>query len=122
MAKVTKIHQNKQPVRRHFLGEWLEFKGIEPMELVALLNDPERSMEFSEIDKSQVYRWIDGQMPQPRSQLRIAAALGFEEDPGKLMRDPYLDWMSDFFRGRDADELRRIRTTLETAFPRKKAG
>ena len=94
MAKVSKIHQSKQPVRRHYLAEWLEARSLKPMDLVELLNDPERSSEFTEIDKTQVYRWLRGQLPHPGTQLRIASVLGFEGEPEKLMQHPSIDWLS----------------------------
>ncbi len=120
MTKPTKIHQNKQPIRRHFIAEWLEAKDMTPVELLEALNDPDRSSEYQFIDKSQVYRWLKGQLPQPAMQERIAAALGFEDDPGALLRPPEMDWISDFFKERSLDELQKIRTVLETAFPRVK--
>lgn len=121
MAKLTRIHQNKQPIRRHYLPEWLEAKGLKPMDLVNLLNDPDRPMELGEIEKSQVYRWIDGQMPGPANQKRIMGAL--EEEPDALMRHPIIDeWAGKFFRDRNMDELQRIKNTLEMAFPKRDAG
>lgn len=122
MAKETRIHQNKQPIRRHFIAEWMEEKDISPVELLELLNDPDRSSEYPEIDKSQVYRWLKGQLPQPAMQKRIAAALGFDDDPGALLRPPEMDWISEFFKERSLDELQKIRTVLETAFPRVASG
>lgn len=118
MAKITKIHQNKQPVRRHYIAEWLEAKGMTPMDLLDALNHPDRPMEFSEIDKSQVYRWIGGQLPQPRTQARIAGVLGFEDDAGKLLQSPDADWMNEFFENRSREELERIKLMLQAAFPR----
>lgn len=117
MANVSRIHQNKRPVRRHFIAEWLEARGMSPPELLEVLNDPERSMEHTEVDKSQVYRWLKGQMPHPGMQVRIALALGLD-DPGKLLRPPEADWISEFFENRSREELERIRKTLEAAFPR----
>lgn len=118
MSKLTTIHQNKQPIRRHYLAEWLEEKDMSPTELLELLNDPERSSEFPFIDKSQVYRWLKGQLPQAPMQLRIAAALGFEGQPEKLLQPPEFGWIKDFFDGRSREEVARIRDTLTVAFPR----
>lgn len=118
MAKITKIHQNKRTVRRHFLAEWLEARNMKPMDLVELLNDPDRSADFAEVDKAQVYRWLKGQMPQAAMQMRIAAALGFEDDPTKFLRPPEADWVMDFFEGRSREELERMKTMLQAAFPK----
>lgn len=122
MPNVTKIHQGKQPVRRHFLGEWLEAKHMTVAELLEGLNDSDRFSELGYISKSQVYRWMKGQMPNPSMQKRIALALGFEDDPSKLLSSPEIDWMYDFLRDRSEDELRRIKATLESAFPKSEAG
>jgi len=89
-----------------------------PAELLEVLNDPERSSSFTSVDKSQVYRWIKGQMPNPMMQARIAAALGSEDDPSIILRPPEMDWMSDFFRDRSREELERMKTMLEAAFPK----
>lgn len=122
MSKVTKIHQSKQPVRRHFLGEWLEARELTPPALLELLNDPDRANEYGEVDKSQVYRWLKGQLPQPHMQIRLAAVLGFEGDPGKLLRPPEVDWMNDFFQDKSREERARIKMMLEAAFPTQKSG
>lgn len=120
MSKLTTIHQGKQPIRRHYIAEWLEERRMTATDLLEALNDPDRSSEYPFIDKSQVYRWLKGQLPQPAMQLRIAAALGFEADPGKLLRPPELDWIKEFFDGRSREEMARIRDTLTVAFPRQK--
>jgi hypothetical protein len=120
MAKLTRIHQNKQPIRRHFINEWLAAKGLKPADLVDLLNDPDRSMDLEEIGKSQVYRWLAGQLPQPATQLRVADAL--EIEPEALLRHPDDDWVARFMEGRSQDEIQRIKNTLENAFPKKDAG
>lgn len=86
-------------------------------ELLAVLNDPERSMDLGAIDKSQVYRWVKGQMPQPAMQARLAGALGLD-DPASLLRHPDDDWFIEFFSGRSRDEIRRMKLALEAAFPR----
>lgn len=122
MATVSKIHGNKRPIRRHYLAEWLEARGLKAMDLVELLNDPERSSEYSEIDKTQVYRWLRGQMPQPAMQVRIAAALGFEDDPDKLLQDPTLDWLSDFFRDKTEEQKEKAIQMLKLMFSEDKTG
>ncbi len=118
MTQVTEIHKNKSPVRRHFLAEWLEWRNLTPADLLDALNDPERSMDLGYIDKSQVYRWLKGQMPQPAMQRRIAEGLDLN-DPADLLRapDPIGDWFVEFVRGRSADEIERIQQTLQAAFP-----
>lgn len=122
MAKVTKIHQGKQPVRRHYLAEWLEAKQMTPTDLLDVLNDPDRSMGLTEVDKSQVYRWIKGQMPQPAMQMRIAGALGFENEPDKLLQDPTMDWLSDFFRDKTEEQKEKAVQMLKLLFADIKTG
>lgn len=119
---VTRIHQNKQPIRRHFLNEWLVAKNLKPADLVDLLNDPDRSMDLEEIGKSQVYRWLAGQLPHPATQQRIAQALGEGDRPEALLRHPDDDWVARFMDGRSQEEIQRIKNTLENAFPKKDAG
>jgi hypothetical protein len=87
-------------------------------DLLALLNDDERSMELPRVDKSQVYRWLKGQMPQAAMQARIAAALEME-DAASLLRHPDDDWFAEFFSGRSRDEIHRMKLMLEAAFPRR---
>lgn len=93
-----------------------------PPELIEILNDPDRwGDDYKPIDKSQVYRWLKGQMPQAAQQIRIARALEME-NPADLLRDPLDDWFAKFFSDRNRDEMERMKQMLEAAFPRKKAG
>lgn len=93
-----------------------------PPELIEILNDPDRwGDDYKPIDKSQVYRWLKGQMPQAAQQVRIARALEME-NPSDLLRDPLDDWFAKFFRDRNRDEMERMKQMLEAAFPRKRAG
>lgn len=116
MAEIVQIHQGKQPPRRHYLKEWLEERRLSVPDLLDLLNDPERSMDFQVVDKSQPYRWLKGQMPGPFMHQRLADAL--EIRPEQLLRHPAEDWFAEFFRNRTPDELQRIRIVLENSFPR----
>ena len=121
MSDVPSIHAGRAPVRRHFLKEWLEHKGLSVPDLLVLLNDDERSMDLPRIDKSQAYRWMKGQLPQAPTQRRIADVLGLE-DPADLLRPPEDDWFVRFFSRRSEAELRRVRDLLEAAFPDEKTG
>lgn len=122
MGKITNIHQGKQPVRRHFIAEWLEAKNMTPMDLLDALNDPERSMDLGEVDKSQVYRWLKGQMPQAPMQRRIAGAFGFEDQPDKLLQDPTIDWLSSFFEDKTESQKEKAIQMLKLMFPEGKTG
>lgn len=120
MSDPVVIHQGKEPVRRHFLREWLAEKDMSPSDLLDALNDEERSMDLPAIDKSQVYRWLKGQMPQKAMQVRLAAALELS-DPADLLRAPQDDWLTKFFEERSVEEKERARQMLEAAFPKKSA-
>lgn len=121
MPTQSTIHAGKTPVRRHFIKEWMEHKGVSVSDLLALLNDDERSMDLPRVDKSQVYRWHKGQMPQPAMQTRIAEALGVESE-ADLLRPPEDDWFVRFFMNRSKEERDRMRKMLEAAFPEVKTG
>lgn len=116
MAKISKIHQGKQPVRRHYIAEWLDAKGMTPVDLLNTLNDPERSMDLTEVDKSQVYRWLKGQLPHPSMQGRISGALGFADEPEKILQDPTIDWLYQFFRDKTDEQKEAAITVLKLFF------
>lgn len=90
------------------------------MDLLEALNDPERMSDLPIIDKSQVYRWLKGQMPQPAQQKRIADAI--EQEPEDLLRHPLDDWIARFFSDRSTDEKERAKQMLEAAFPSRRSG
>lgn len=104
---MANIHQRKMPIRRQFIAEWAQARGLKAADLVEQLG----------VDKSQVYRWFKGQMPQPAQQEAIAAL--FEIEPEALLRHPDDDWLSRFFAGRDAAEKDEIKRMIEKAWPPK---
>lgn len=122
MKQVSRIHHGKQPVRRHFIAEWLEAREMEPMDLVEALNSADTSLPM--VDKSQVYRWLKGQMPHADMQVRIAGALSImdpetgEPDPSGILRHPNYDWMARQFEGRSKAEIERMKQMIELAFPK----
>ena len=103
---VTRIHAGKQPKRPHFLQEWAEKRGLRQVDIAKEL----------ETDKSLVSRWFAGATPSEMWQGRLAAL--FHCEPESLFRHPDDDWISRFLQGRSAEEIERIKNTLETAFPR----
>lgn len=120
---VSEIHKGKTPNRRHRINEWLEARDMSAMDLLDLLNEADTSLP--PVDKSQVYRWLKGQLPQKHMQSRIAGALSIvdietgEPDPNGIFRDPTLDWFSQKVKDRSKDELERLRQLVDLAFPSK---
>ena len=110
MNQPTSIHKGKNPIRRHYIKEWMEARHMEPTDLIEQLD----------ADRSTVYRWLDGQMPQPRWQEKLAAL--FHIEPEALLRDPDADWLSRFFEGRQAEERERIKQAMELAWPKRASG
>jgi transcriptional regulator with XRE-family HTH domain len=107
MSNVTRIHKGKQPNRPHYVQAWAEHRGFtRAVDLAAAL----------EIDKSVVSRWYSGSTPNQESQEKLAEL--FHNERESLFRHPDDDWMAKFFRDRSHEELERMKTMLEAAFPR----
>lgn len=68
-------------------------------------------------DKSVVSKWFSGSTPGLEYQAKLAAL--FHTDREGLFRHPDDDWLAKFFRDRSREEVERIKSTLETAFPRR---
>jgi len=106
---VTTIHKGKQPRRPHFLREWMDLRGVKPVELAKQIG----------ADKSLISRWLDGATPGTEYQEKLAAY--FHCEPDSIFRHPDDDWLSRFFRNRNADEVARMKALLEAAFPKPSA-
>lgn len=123
MKPVSKIHQGKEPHHRHYIGEWLEERGMDPMDLLNSLNEADTSLP--PVDKSQVYRWLKGQLPQPHMQARVAGALSIldpetgEPDPEGILRDPHIDWVARRLKGRSRDDIERVKQAIDLVLPPK---
>lgn len=107
MPDPTQIHKNKTPTRRHFIKEWADARNMTAADII----------ELTGIEKSQVYRWFAGQMPQPRFQVLLAEM--FEIKPEALLRHPDQDWLAEFFQDRQAEERERIKQAMELAWPKR---
>lgn len=108
MVEPVRIHKSKQPRRPHYIQEWAEARGYHTQAELA---------EQLGADKSLVSRWYSGASPSQEYQERLAGL--FECEPESLFRHPDDDWFAKFFRDRSRDELLRIKTTLEAAFPKR---
>lgn len=67
-------------------------------------------------DKSVVSRWFRGTTPGEEWQSALASLFGIERE--SLFRHPDDDWFRAFFEDRSADEIQRMKQTLEVAFPK----
>lgn len=113
MKKGTRRQLGSKTVRRHYIAEWLDARGLDPMDLLALVNE---DASLPPLDRSTVYRWVQGQMPQPTGQQRIAQALGL--NTGDLLHDPDHDWVARFLEGRPIEERERIKQAMELSWPK----
>lgn len=108
MTDLPTIHPSKQPRRPHYIEAWAQARGYNTQaELAEALN----------ADKGVVSRWYSGTSPGAQWQERLAAL--FECEPESLFRHPDDDWLARFLRGRSRDEMKRIKQTLEAAFPKR---
>lgn len=106
MEKIQRIHNDKQPTRPHHIVAWADKAGLKQSEIGEALN----------IDKSVVSRWFNGTTPGKAYQSALAAL--FHCEPESLFRHPDDDWLTNFFAGRQQEEIERIKATLEAAFPK----
>lgn len=106
MSDITHIHPKAEPVRIHYINEWMEKRGVKQADLVKQLH----------VDKGTVSKWCSGKLPQETNLIALAAY--FHIEPAALFRHPDDDWIQRLFAGRSAEELKRIADTIEAAFPR----
>jgi hypothetical protein len=122
MRKPTRIHQNRTTFRRHYLREWLEEREMSAMDLLDLLNEA-ADMETQPLDKSQVYRWLRGQLPHRPTQVRIAAALELndpetgEPNPEILMMHPAMSFLAERVDVDSPEDMEKLRQLVEITFP-----
>jgi hypothetical protein len=121
MKSVSKIHQGKQPHQRHYINEWLEIREMDAMDLLRALNEGDTSLPA--VDKSQVYRWLKGQLPHGPMQKRIAGALDIldvetdEPDPRGLLRHPDVDWIARRVQQSDPEDVKKLKAIVELTLP-----
>lgn len=110
MSNVSYIHRTKQPRRPHHVPDWAERHGMSQSDIAEAL----------QVDKSVVSRWFSGATPSEKWQPALAHLFHLE-DVAALFRHPDDDWIARFLQGRSTEEIKRIKATLESAFPKKSA-
>lgn len=113
MAKVSKIHTDKQPIRIHYIAEWLAHRGLKQVDILNSMIEA----GFLDINKGTISKWCSGQMPSEKYLLVLADVMSI--GPNDLFRDPDDDWLTALFRSREKSEKKRMRAMLEAAFPMK---
>lgn len=111
MTNVIHIHGKKQGHRPHYVIEWAELRGLRQADIIEAIG----------VDKGIVSRWFSGSTPSREYQIQLAGLFTGEEspDPDTIFRHPDDDWMRRFLRGRDKEEIARIKATLEFHFSSK---
>jgi hypothetical protein len=102
--------KGKQPRRPHFIREWAERRGLAQQGLANLLG----------ADKSVISNWYGGTTPGEKWQTKLADLFGCDREG--LFRHPDEEWLTKFFRNRSTDDVQRMKTMLEAAFPPKSNG
>lgn len=106
MGRPNKNQKANSGQSLHFIAAWAEKRELKQADFVRSLG----------VDKGTVSRWFVGKMPDETNLPRIAAYLSVGIDD--LFRPPEDDWIRRFFYNRSVSELKRIKATLEAAFPR----
>ena len=104
----TNSTKGRQPRRPHFIPEWAERQNLIQKELANL----------SGADKGLVSKWYSGTTPGMEWQTKLAEVFGCDREG--LFRHPDEDWLVRFFHDRTNDEVARMKSMLEAAFPSKR--
>ena len=109
-TKVTRIHQDKNPRRIHFIAEWIKKRGMKQADVVRALG----------VDKGTVSRWCRGDMPENKNLGPLIDFLDLE-DPIDLFRHPNEVWIRKLLEGRSTEEIEHIKESMTVTW-RKKNG
>jgi len=101
MSKPTKIHQDKTPVRFHYIVEWAEKRLVTPPGIAKAIG----------VERQTVYRWFAGQIPSERHLLSLAEF--FHIEPTDLFRHPDDNWLSRLLKDKPAEERQRIEEAIK---------
>ena len=108
MNEILMLAKPKRAIRRiHFIKEWIAHRHLKQADVVKSLG----------VNKGTVSKWCSGELPSEDSLLALSDLLHVE--PHELFKDPTEDWIARLLRGRPKDEVDRIVSVIETAFPLK---
>lgn len=119
MARPSKPQFTNAEYRFHYIPEWAAHRSMRQSDIMRALG----------VDKSTVFRWFEGTIPAEKHLIALSSVFNCEIE--SLFRHPDDDWLvrffrdqtdlKDAFRGRDSDELARMRQLLDLTFPKKVA-
>jgi transcriptional regulator with XRE-family HTH domain len=101
---VERIHRSKQPHRPHFIPEWAERRGLRQTDIVDEIG----------ADKSLVSRWFGGATPTEDYQEKLGELFGCGREG--IFRHPDDDWLTQFFRNRSIEDVKKAKNMLEAVF------
>lgn len=102
VAKLSRIHKGKTPVRIHFIVEWAHHRRFRQRDIVRQLG----------VDKATVSRWFDGSLPSEKYLLPLAEYLGADE-PVSLFQHPDDDWIARLMRRGTEQQRARVVRALQ---------
>jgi hypothetical protein len=100
----------KQPRRPHFIADWMQRRSLSPAELSRQTGP----------DPGLISRWLRGASPSEPWQEKLGEFFVCGRDG--IFRHPDEEWIVHFLKGRSAEEVERIKLTLEIAFPKSDSG
>ena len=119
MARPSKPQFSNAEYRFHYIPEWAAHRNMRQSDIMRAVG----------VDKSTVFRWFEGTIPAEKHLISLSSLFSCEIE--SLFRHPDDDWLVEFFRtqtdlkdafrGRDSDELARMRQLLNLTFPKKVA-
>lgn len=104
MARPTRIHKDKFPIRFHYIPEWAARRKLKQADIVREL--------ASDVNKSTVSRWFSGVVPAEAHLIALTELFAAGE-PAALFRHPDDDWIARFFRDRSPAERDRALRLLK---------
>ena len=110
MSNIEAIHQDKTPVRIHFIVEWADKRGLIQADISRKIG----------ADKGLVSRWFDGTVPKPEYLEKLAEL--FNTDVHGLFRHPDDDWLTRFFQDKSEEQREQAIKMLKLMFETSRTG